>query len=120
MSCKLNWDENKSNQISSNAMPATVSVPSLQVKLDKFTHVPVSKVRAIILSTSNATCQLDPIPTWLVNKCINTLAPVITRMINYSLDSGHIPKDWKTSIITPLIKKADQDPILENVWPVDN
>ena len=80
----------------------------------------MSKVREIILSSSNATCQLDPIPTWLVKKCVDTLAPIITKMINFSLDSGYIPDDWKNALITPLIKKLDLDPILKNFRPVSN
>ena len=42
----------------------------------------------IIMGSSNASCQLDPIPTWLLKLCGSELIPVITKMINLSKTSS--------------------------------
>ena len=36
---------------------------------------------------------------------LNILLPVLLRIINYSLNSGSVPEEWRTSAILPLIKK---------------
>lgn len=78
--------------IASSSVPSiNISVPSPVVKLETFAHVSEDTIRKIILSSSDANCQLDPIPTWLVKKCVDTVTPIITKMINFSLDSSCIP-----------------------------
>ena len=67
-------------------------IPSPEVNLDRFSHVSVDNVRDIIMASSNACCQLDPIPTWVVKKCVVSLAPIITAMINSSFDNGYVPE----------------------------
>lgn len=57
-------------------------------------------------SSSNASCTLDPIPTWLVKSCLDFLAPPITHMINLSIRHAYVPDDWKTAIVKPLLKKS--------------
>ena len=49
------------------------------------------EVREVILSSSNKTCDLDPIPTWLLKKCIDQLLPIITAIINSSISPGCFP-----------------------------
>ena len=80
-------------------------IPSPEVNLDRFSHVSVDNVRDIIMASSNACCQLDPIPTWVVKKCVVSLAPIITAMINSSFDNGYVPESWKVALVVPLIKK---------------
>lgn len=57
-------------------------------------------------SSSNASCTLNPIPTWLVKSCLDVLAPPITHMINLSIRHAYVPDDWKTAIVKPLLKKS--------------
>lgn len=50
--------------IASSSVPTiNISVHSPVVKLETFAHVSEDTVCKIILSSSDATCQLDPIPT---------------------------------------------------------
>ena len=74
----------------------------------------------IILSSSDASYQLDPILTWLVKKCGDTVTPIIAKIINFSSDSSCIPNSWKIALVIPLIKNLDIDPVLENFRPVSN
>ena len=62
-------------------------------------------MRAAILSSSNATCQLDFIPTTVLKACIETLLPPITTLINLCLTESTFPSCFKTAKIQPLLKK---------------
>ena len=91
-----------------------------QVKLENFSSILEDEIRRIILKSSNASCQLDPIPTCLVKLCCDVLAPVITEMVNLSLCGGIVPDHWKTALVIPLLKKLGLDLIFKNFRPVSN
>ena len=79
------------------------------------------EVREVILSSPIKTCDLDPIPTWLLKKCIDQLLPIITAIINSSMSSGCFSDELKCAIIRPHLNKnntaADE---LKNHRPVAN
>ena len=87
------------------------------VILDKFTHEPSKtyfesfepytekEIEQIIKNSSNASCQLDPIPTVLLKKCLPTLLPYLTHIVNLSLQSGELSQTLKTALVRPLLKK---------------
>ena len=67
------------------------------------------------------TCALDPFPTTLVKAHIASLSPLITTIVNTSLQSGHILPTLKSAIIKPLLKKPTLDPQdLANYRPISN
>ena len=37
-------------------------------------------------------CELDPLPTWLLKECIPELVPIITDIVNMSLQESMIHK----------------------------
>lgn len=45
-------------------------------------HLQKLIVHKIIVGSLNATCSLDPIPTWLVKQSVDVLIPVITLTLN--------------------------------------
>ena len=77
-------------------------------------------IRGVILKASNASCQLDPIPTYLLKDCCDVLCPIITIMINMSLEKGIVPENWKVALVNPLLKKLGMDLVFENFRPVNN
>jgi len=77
-------------------------------------------VSKIITKAKSATCQLDPIPTSLVKANEQLLTPLITKIVNKSLESGVFFDDWKTAIVQPLLKKSGLEPIYSNYRPVSN
>ena len=74
----------------------------------------------IVRESSNASCRLDPVPTWLVKSCLDVLAPSITEMVNLSLLSGCVPEKWRTAVVIPLLKKPGIDLVFKNFRPVSN
>lgn len=100
--------------------PPSVEYRSPEVKLETFALLSEKDVHDIITNSSNASCKLDPIPTWLLKLCANELTPVITKMINLSLQEGHVPDTWKVALLAPLLKKLGLDVVFENFRPVSN
>ena len=89
--------------------------------LRSFYPVSEEKIRKLISSSASKSCILDPIPTYLLKECLDTLLPIITRIINLSLQSCTVPDSFKTAAVTPLLKKASLDPnCFQNYRPVSN
>ena len=79
------------------------------------------QVRKLIMKSKYTSCELDPIPTWLLKLCVNELLPIVTKIINTSLLTPKAPRPFKSTRIKPLIKKPDLDPdIFKNFRPVAN
>ena len=48
----------------------------------------------------------DSIPTRLLKKLANEIAPSLAHIFNLSFQSGEIPQDWRDATITPIHKKG--------------
>ena len=73
------------------------------------------------MKCANKSCELDPIPTWLLKKCLSVLLPLITKIVNMSLTTGTFPECYKDAIIRPILKKSNMDPEnMKNYRPVSN
>ena len=66
-------------------------------------------------------CLIDPLPTSVLTKCLPRLLPVITDIVNRSLDEAFRPKSLKTALIIPLLKKTNLNTEdFKNFRPVSN
>ena len=64
---------------------------------------------------------LDPLPATLLKQHIDLLLPIILKIVNLSLESGHFPTSSKTAVLSPLLKKANLDhEVLANYRPISN
>lgn len=77
-------------------------------------------VRELIEGFPNKSCILDPMPMSLVNNCVDMLLPVITKVINPSLESGSFALNWKCALVNPLLKRTGLDLVFKNYRPVSN
>ena len=64
--------------------------------------------------------MFDPISTPMVISCADVLLPVITKMINLSLNSEEFANDWKCEVINPILKKPGLNLLYKNYRPVSN
>ena len=71
-----------------------------------FKEVTVKDIRDVIMSSPSKSCVLDPLPTNLLKENVDVLAPFVARIVNLSISSGIVPRDLKTAIVTPLLKKT--------------
>ncbi len=79
------------------------------------------EVMQILVKSPSSTCELDPIPTWLIKECANDIVPFLTCIINKSLDTGIFPSECKLAYIRPLLKKSGlEKEDLKNYRPVAN
>ena len=87
----------------------------------KFAPASEEEIQKVIKSSPYKSCELDPIPTWLMKSCLPELLPFLTKIINFSLETGYIPASYKSSLIRPLLKKPGLDQnMLKNYRPVSN
>ena len=63
----------------------------------------------IIRSSPAKSCDLDPIPTFLLCEFLDDLLPFIHTMCNTSLSTGILPSSQKRAIVTPRLKKKGMD-----------
>ena len=85
--------------------PRLISVTPRE-NLESLSALSIEEVSKIVRESSNASCRLDPVPTWILKSCLDVLAPPITEMVDLSLLSGHVPENWRTAVIFPLLKKT--------------
>ena len=88
--------------------------------LDSFIPLTESAVSKLIGCSPKKSCMFDPMSTPIVISCADVLLPVITKMINLSLNSGEFANDWKCGLINPTLKKPGLDSLYKNYKPVSN
>ena len=77
------------------------------LKFSNFKSLTTEEVGKLIIKSKTASCNLDPIPTDLVKKCMDVLLNPISDIVNSSLQEGSFPDSWKCAVVTPLIKKKE-------------
>ena len=88
--------------------------------LENFSSLSIKDVCKVVRESSNASCRLDPVPTWLVKSCLDVLAPPITEIFNLSLLSSCVPENWRTAVVIPALKKPGLYLVYKNFRPVSN
>ena len=73
-----------------------------------------NEIIKVIKESPSKSCSSDPIPAWLIKKCIDYLVLIITVVINLSLSSSNMPGNLKEAILIPLLKKACLGPEIFN------
>ena len=89
--------------------------------LESFAPTTEDEVTALIRRAPPKSCELDPIPTWLLKQSAPQLVPAITTIINTSLSTSTVPTTFKRAILRPLLKKQGLDTSeYKNFRPVSN
>ena len=79
------------------------------------------EVHNLMSGMYNASCTLDPQPTWLLKKHIAHYLPALTHIVNASFVTGVFPEDAHFVVIKPLLKKPTLDKEdRKNYRPVSN
>ena len=78
-------------------------------------------VEKLIKLLSSKSCVSDPLPTWMVKQYLPVLLSFITNIVNFSLSTSTVPNQFKSAVITPILKKPSLDSnVLKNFRPVAN
>ena len=67
------------------------------------------EVKEIISNYPQKSYDLEPLPTWLLKKCVNQLLLLMTAIINRSKDEPVMPLCFKRATIIPLLKRSGLD-----------
>ena len=108
-----------------DSIPETIgensySRPFQGEKMMNFRLVTEDEVLKIINEKGIKTCMEDPIPAKLLKQSLDIAVPILTKLVNKSLQEGSVD-GIKWSIITPLLKKAGLDiEEYKNFRPVNN
>ena len=82
--------------------------------------VSVEEAAKLLKSAPNQTCQLDPIPTWILKKSADRFAPLFAALCNSSYSSG-LPPSQKHALVSARLKKTTMDPDdLNSYRPISN
>ncbi len=94
---------------------------NVHVPLSVFTPASVKDIKEIIMNWPNKSCNLDPIPTWLLKSCVGPLIPIFLGIVNNSLASGKVSQNLKTAHIRLFLKEAGLDSEnFKNYRPISN
>jgi len=95
--------------------------PILNCSFDSFSTISDKDLKDLVSRMSNKFCCLDPIPTFLLKKCIDELSPILLHILNTSVTTGTFPTKMKKAVIKPTLKKENADvDSLSNYRPVSN
>jgi len=59
----------------------------------------------MVMESPTKSCLLDPIPTFLLKECIDSLVLFPSAMVNAYLHDGSLPASQKYAVVSPLLKK---------------
>ena len=90
-------------KLNGNLLPP-VETRRFQFTLGCFKKISRDDVSTLIRKSPMKTCALDPLPTWLLAKCHSEINPIITTIINASLNASPI-KYFKISFSYTLPKE---------------
>ena len=63
--------------------------------MEMFSALSKNEVSDTVMNMSDASCELDSIPTWLLKLGSLELVPFITDMISWLFQKDFVPKNWK-------------------------
>ena len=86
--------------------------------LARFELVNADYVSKLINSKPPRSCALDPLPTKLLKRHAQEVAPYITVIINLSPSIGEVSPNLKEALLKPLLKKTDLEPVFKNYHTV--
>ena len=93
----------------SNIDPHTGDMKTTNIKCSELRLARKNEIREISFASPNKSCKLDPIPTWLIKKCVDLLLPFPQQLINTFLSTGCFPDELNVALIKPHIKKINLD-----------
>ena len=87
-----------------------------------FQPASIDDICGLIMKSSNTVVPvIDTITGPLLKYNVNTLAPVLTRIVSSSIETSLVPCVMKHAVVTPLLKKTGLDPEnMMNYRPISN
>ena len=81
------------------------SAVQLTSVLRSLSPVTSDEVTSIVTRSATKSCDLEPLPTHLLKKCLPSIVPAIMNIINSSFEMGVMPDSLKVATVRPVLKK---------------
>ena len=104
--------ENIKNELSAQNTAVTNPYPDVGECSTEFTEFQLMseiQIKNFVDSSCHKSCSLDPPPASILKSCTDILLPVITRIVNTSLETATMPTELKNAVLTPNLKKNSLD-----------
>ena len=72
-------------------------------------------VAKILHRSPSKSCEDDSIPTTLLKNILPSVLPVLTALVNGSMQTEVFPEDLNQHLVKPLLKKANLDLVDKNI-----
>ena len=90
-------------------------------KFEAFKSVSMATLLALIRPSSGESCHLDPLPGSLLRACLSELGPILSQIVNQSLQSAVVAEQLKVAMEKPLLKKPSLNyREFKNFRPISN
>jgi len=120
-----------SSQSSQNSFCSQIACYQHLTSHRTYNHIPTDltffspatedEICKLLSQSLNTFCDLDHIPTSLMKHCLLALLPTIAGIVNLSLSSGVLPKQFKLCSVIPFLKKYNLDKeYLSNYRPISH
>ena len=103
----VNLDDQSANSVFGRAEEAGTPTYVYSSNLVTFKVATEKEASEVIKKSATKTCALDPIPTQILKKHVSSRIPVITKLINPSMETRCIPSSFKKPLVTSLFKKIN-------------
>jgi hypothetical protein len=86
-----------------------------------FKPITDADLRTVFSGVNLRSCELDPLPPFIIIDILDDLAPFFLYLFNRSLAEGCIPASQKRALVFPALKKTNLDPNdCKNYRPISN
>ena len=107
--------------IASEHITSTFVTGTTAANFSSFEKVSQLTVKECMLISDPKSCEHDPIPSMLLIECIVSILHSLTDLFKSSLVSGIVPQCFKSTLVTPILKKRCFDHNdLKNYRPVSD
>ena len=114
-------DTLRQDLISQTSTNVPTEMTCCSMNFTAFNQVTLENVHQLIKKVPSKSCASDPIPTFVLKCCLDTLLIPIVLIINTSFQTAVFPKLLKQSLIAPIIKNSSLDVNeLSNYRPISN
>ena len=104
-----------------SAAPPFFNRPPCEFSCVEFEPIDAASVQRLLSKAACKSSELDPVPSWVIQKYSAELAPFICALFNASMSLAVFRTSQKLASITPVLKKASLDPLdLGNYGPISN
>jgi hypothetical protein len=105
----------------SDAPPPTFTPVRAGVSLPYFRPLSVDDVISQTRRLPDKSSAADPLPTHVLKRIIDQIAPFVAKLFNCSLYTGQFPSEFKEAFITPIINKPSLDSAdVSSYGPISN